>query len=702
MIKKMSSKIVPITLGILLPILAGLPFTSAAEWHALGPFGGDVRTLAQDPKQKQRLYLGTADSQIFVSDDSGASWNRLSAVISKPDFVIDHILIDPQDSNTLYAGIWSVSTPSGGGVFKSEDGGGTWAELPAMHNQSVRALSLAPSDPRILLAGTLEGVFRSHNAGATWTQISPLRHEEIKNVESIAVDPYDPQIIYIGTWHLPWKTTDGGQNWFPIKQGIVDDSDVFSIFIDPVNPQRALLSACTGVYQSSDAGNFWTKFKGIPTASRRTRVILSDPTSPNVIYAGTTEGLWKTEDGGASWRLASSRSLTVNAIILDSRSSARVYLGTEDAGFLVSTDRARTFVTSNSGFTSRAVSSVLVDPRAPGRIWAGVLYDQKFGGVFLSEDAGTTWKQLKEGLTCTDIHVLFQSSADDSLWAGTETGAYKLIAGGKTWQRADLQVIDEIPSSNIVAIHGKGPVRTQRVITQTRVPLKNLGSVMSFSGEPKVGKSFYAATSRGLFLSRDGGKLWKRVRTLGFNTMGTSVLVLSDSRLFYGTSTGLLFSTDDGLHWTRIPIEGGPSPVHIILPSPEDNNIILAATGNGLIRSEDGGKTWQQRGGGLPLTNIVDIRFDPFNTKTVYAAESHFGMVYRSSDLGSTWEPLEVSPGKGLRMNSFITDPFDPTRSYFLLFREGLYMLTDKALAGRNAGASDTNRAKSNPHEKTY
>ena len=59
-------------------------------------------------------------------------------------------------------------------------------------------------------------------------------------MESIAIDPKDPDTIYAGTWHLPWKTTDDGANWHNIKQGLIDDSDVFSIIIDPTVPQRGL------------------------------------------------------------------------------------------------------------------------------------------------------------------------------------------------------------------------------------------------------------------------------------------------------------------------------------------------------------------------------------------------------------------------------------------------------------------------------
>ncbi len=79
-----------------------------------------------------------------------------------------------------------------------------------MRGQSIRALAAAPSDPKILIAGTLKGVYRSTDGGEHWKLISPEGSQEIHEVESIAIDPANSEIIYAGTWHLPWKTTDGG------------------------------------------------------------------------------------------------------------------------------------------------------------------------------------------------------------------------------------------------------------------------------------------------------------------------------------------------------------------------------------------------------------------------------------------------------------------------------------------------------------
>ena len=115
-----------------------------------------------------------------------------------------------------------------------------------MKGQSIRALVQSASNDQILTAGTLRGVYRSEDGGVQWKQISPLGSMELHEVESIAVDPDEPGTIYAGTWHLPWKTTDGGATWHSIKKGLIDDSDVFSIIIDPKQTNIVYTSACSG------------------------------------------------------------------------------------------------------------------------------------------------------------------------------------------------------------------------------------------------------------------------------------------------------------------------------------------------------------------------------------------------------------------------------------------------------------------------
>ena len=209
----------------------------------------------------RHLYLGTVNGWLYESHDGGESWKRLARMENRTDLALDNIVVDPADAKHLLVGAWILGQ-DGGGLFESHDAGHTWTSDAEMKGQSIRALAMAPSDPKILVAGTLQGVFRSTDRGAHWTQISPEGSKEIHEVESIAIDPVNPQVIYAGTWHLPWKTTDGGEHWDNMKQGIIDDSDVFSIIVDPKQPQVVYASACSGIYKSEDAGGKFKKVAG--------------------------------------------------------------------------------------------------------------------------------------------------------------------------------------------------------------------------------------------------------------------------------------------------------------------------------------------------------------------------------------------------------------------------------------------------------
>ncbi len=235
------------------------------------------------------MYLGTATGWMYESQNGGGDWKRLAWVGKRDDLVLDSLVVNGGDAKRILVGAWVLGSPDGG-IFLSKDGGASWESESDMHGQSIRALTAAPSNPNIVIAGTLKGVYRSTDGGDHWKLISPEGSHELHEVESIAIDPVNPDIIYAGTWHLPWKTIDGGQHWTNMKEGIIDDSDVFSIIVDPKDPKIVFASACSGIYKSQTAGDKFQKVQGIPSTARRTRVLMQDPKNLNIVFAGTTKG----------------------------------------------------------------------------------------------------------------------------------------------------------------------------------------------------------------------------------------------------------------------------------------------------------------------------------------------------------------------------------------------------------------------------
>ena len=168
------------------------PQMNAVSWFPFGPDGGDARAVCGGPAATMRIFIWARRTDGFTSRGmaarSGSGWRRVG---KRDDLVIRHILVDPADPKHLVVGAYVVA--DGGGIYISNDGGATWTSAAGDAGQSVRSLTFAPSDPKIMVAGTLEGVFRSTDGGAHWERISPKDSAEIHEVESLAVDPREPE-----------------------------------------------------------------------------------------------------------------------------------------------------------------------------------------------------------------------------------------------------------------------------------------------------------------------------------------------------------------------------------------------------------------------------------------------------------------------------------------------------------------------------
>src|SRR5258706_1990441 len=324
----------------------------AQQWKPLGPDGVDGRSLVADPHLHGRILLGTSAGQIYESRDNGETWSRFVHLGEGNDYVLDTILFDTKQPGLIYAAAWSVEN-SGGDLFRSRDNGKTWSRVKEMQGKSIRAFAMAGSNESIRVVGALDGVFRSNDGGNHWTHIPPENHAEIRNIESIAIDPRNPDIVYAGTWHLPWKTSDGGATWKNIKNGMVDDSDVFSIIIDPKDPAVVYVSACSGIYKSENGAELFHKVQGMPFSARRTRVLQQDPVNSNVVYAGTTEGLWKTTDAGHAWVRMTGANIIVNDVLVDTIDPNRGLLATDGSGILSCNNAEVSFNPSRRGFAHR-------------------------------------------------------------------------------------------------------------------------------------------------------------------------------------------------------------------------------------------------------------------------------------------------------------------------------------------------------------
>lgn len=449
--------------------------TEVRQWEVTGPWGGDVRSLVDSPADSNLLYLGTADGQIFRSKDGARTWQRLRPGLERRGLSIDHIVIDPRNPNTVYAGAWAVARDEQGGVFRSDDGGDHWKLLEGTKGLSVRSLAMAPSDSNFLIAGSanddpkLNGVFRSTDAGKKWERISPVGDKEIRNIESVAIDPRNTNITYIGTWHLPWKTTDAGASW---KQtgykavGMIDDSDIFGISVSPANADQVYINACSGIYRSGSAGEKWVKIPGIPFSARRTYKLLVHPSNSKIIFAGTSEGLWRSKDDGKKWMLLTSKTLVIRSIVVTRDNPNRVLIATDDLGIRTSDNLGDDFTDSNVGFINRHVLAIMPDATERGRLLASVFHDGSGGSVFSSADGGQSWQPASRGLAGRDVFSFYQMPDNPNvIYAGTNTGVYRSNDRGANWSFTGVEqtkTVEKAPARSKKPTHIKVPSRNKR------------------------------------------------------------------------------------------------------------------------------------------------------------------------------------------------------------------------------------------------
>ncbi|HWG37111.1 MAG TPA: hypothetical protein VN690_05285 [Terriglobales bacterium] len=613
-----------------LPVLAlafGLGIGAASQaqtpWSRPDlPSGGTVRSLAADPLHPGAVLLGTATGDVYRSRDAGVHWAYFSRISTHGDWVVAALVADQAHPGRWFAGLWSWANADGG-IYTSSDDGANWT--PVLLHHAVRALAQAPSAPATIVAATLEGVYRTQDSGASWQLISPAQDRELQNVESVAVDPENAREIYVGTWHLPWKTVNGGHDWWQMRDGVIDDSDVFSITVDRQHPATVYLSACSGIYRSDNRGNVFRKIQGIPYSARRTPALVQDASEAATVYAGTTQGLWVTHDAGASWARMTSAALRVNAVLeMKTADGPRMLLGTDFAGVYAGRlggDAALSFVPSNDGFASRHVAAAAAS--AEGQYLA-LTGDDAWGGIFYRSAMGGAWTQLTRlphALEATGLHW-----SPQGLLASTSEGIYRLAAARK------------------------GPVAPEwQLAPSARGVIHGLAS-------PEQGSlDVFAASEAGLLHSGDGGLHWALLREAPAALY--RVLCVPDDAdpgaawLYVAGNGFVLRSRDGGKHFLagRLSLDGAARARIGALAAVQlasGVRLILASTTRGLYQSSDWGATWTLSGHGLPAT---DVRAVEFHDGGIYALTAEVGTVYFSRD-GADWQPVQLDPALEARL----------------------------------------------------
>ncbi|MBW3625177.1 MAG: hypothetical protein KY468_17405 [Armatimonadetes bacterium] len=283
----------------------------------------DFMALARSLSNPTVYYAAERGGQVYRSTDSARTWEAVGRIEGYTE--LSSLAIDPHDPAQLWAGM----EPSA--LFKSEDGGETWTEDPAIRQMAedeewsvpwsdakghVRVIALDPNDPRrIYLAIEVGGVVRSEDGGETWENVHGGIHDD---VHAVAVNPKEPNVLYAATRHRFGRSEDYGRTW---RQIDAFEGQGYSrpLAVNPENPLQVFTAAATtgpggfsrpdvgaecGIYRSNDGGLSWTHLtNGIP-ARFKPYVDAMDvnPSKPEHVALADSDGaVYESRDGGESW-----------------------------------------------------------------------------------------------------------------------------------------------------------------------------------------------------------------------------------------------------------------------------------------------------------------------------------------------------------------------------------------------------------------
>jgi photosystem II stability/assembly factor-like uncharacterized protein len=581
------------------------------------------------------LLAGSRDSLLFRSDDAAATWRMLAFPHGSTPGTFNALMIHPAETGHFYAGLDAGSSLDSG-LWESKDAGETWQQQAGLRGARIESLALWARDPRIMAAGTAKGVFLSADAGATWQRISRENDNEMQDITALAFDPTDSKVIYAGTPHLPWKTLDAGGTWKSISQGLIDDSDIFSIRVNQQHPEILFASACSGIYRSENGGASWAKLQGIPGTHRRTHIISEDPVVANTVYAGTTLGLFKSADTGKTWRHLTSEQ--VNWMVFDPAEPRTLYLASEYAGVQKSKDSGEMFQAMNTGFTNHSLTQIT---GIGTHVYASSAYEGRFGGVFTSDDGGLHWtlRSNEEDLAGRSLNSLAVAPAHaEQIFAASEEGIVKSADGGKTWTRLLVQpraaVRPGVRAEARLRVHALRAVqlgKTTLLLAGTDSGLfRSLNAGASWeqakapgiAGIPVVaiyapaqGAARLAVETRGgLFVSEDGAVTWKPafVPDASYYVYDLAIGSELEAPMLAATARGVLQSTDGGAHWNLITQGVPASTVESVRYHPDHKLEAFLVQYGSVYHSTDGGASWDLfPSGGLENSSIRRLWFAP-------------------------------------------------------------------------------------------
>jgi photosystem II stability/assembly factor-like uncharacterized protein len=719
-------------------------------WHkvldvdAANPWdGGLISHIAFDPTNSNTMYATTGIGDwcggtvpgdpdawsfgIWKSTDGGGSWVPINDGLE--DLTVSHMVIDPTDPDTLYAGVGCVDDDIAlpGNVFKSTDGGASWQPLDVSPDSPVTRVALHPHDPQTVYALGYSGVFASEDGGENWSQLDETFKSAVYTFfYEHAFAPDDPDAMYVGTYAGGIiKSVDGGRNWFEIN-GLRHDGDVlansYGIALDPTDSDRLYATTIGGLFKTENGGESWD-FTG-EGIFQHLREVAVDPTAPDRVYVGGDSTFFYTStDGGDSWNRVPMDGVALGGdpqfpvIAVDPHSPNRVLAGLTGSSdpLMRSTDYGQTW----DGLAPLGIAgeghAIAFHPTVSGTVYAGVGWSPDQPRLVRSSDGGATWQDAAPGLNLVTVYGMTEIS--DRLYAATNGSGVHMGWGGGTsiWEPIhrvgpghDLGYVTQLVAdgndpgqllafdkSDLTLYHHDAP----SVPEQPWEPVLGLTSpeddLYSVTYDPHAPGRAYATTRLGGFWrSDDGGETWAQANS-GLPTEPILRGLVADETisgtLYVGQAgaPGRVYrSVNAGTSWSPLNDDLTFSTIHAFARDPSDPDVAYTGVwGGGTWKTEDGGASWTL----LPEApaSAAALAVDPRDPQVVYAADRTEPTLWQSDDGGQRWWRRFRADEAYTRLQALAVDPHQPDTVYVSAFKRGAYGIEGSLFHITWGGAAD-------------
>lgn len=617
-----------------------------AAWQPIGPLGGDVDAIAISPINPDMVLLGTAPAvgagNLYRSTDGGATWTKIIS-----DVNVYHI---------VYAGDGTVYAATMNGVRKSTDDGITWStpNLNIGNNRQTFGVAVAPSNSSIVWAAVAsangqqtKNLLRSTDAGATWQNVTPTLGAAL-NGRMIAIHPSDPNTVValfdggFGGGQV-WVSTNGGASWTNRSAGLPGNPPR-SVHFDGtrllVGGGQAYNNQYFGLYQSLDLGVTWSALH-TSTPVPHVEAIAVDPQDPATIYLATSNsGIHRSRNGGATWEtgLGGTSRVGMMDLALVPGSAGEILAGAMSQGLFRSLDGGGSFAAYGTGIAETRLYSVTTNPHNPQEM-AVAFQAANAGGIYSSSDGGAHW--IVESAPPTR-YITVRFAPDGTLY-GISTGP-TTIAKEAVYRR----------EANGTWTH-LGPNQGANFLVDLEAIAfsKNDPNLILVGGRDNG----VAGDEATIWRSTNRGQTWTKVyeATAGYKV--TAIEIIKDGTdlnmiASAGSASlgGVLRSSDGGVTWqassTGIEPVGYWGTARICSHAATPQRLFVAKGNPGaLYRSDDGGAHWQATGATFQ-TLVASLACDPVDENVIYAGQASTLAgtirVLRSGDAGASFQRFDT------------------------------------------------------------